>query len=418
MVPRACRGAGGVQPVDGLVGALIKRFVVGAAVHTGTPQKDAGVVAALAYHFAAVLQGLRLPALVADVPPAGHLGEHQQAQLIAGIQKRRALGGMAGAHCVAAKVFFQDLSIQPLDAVRHGIALIGVALVAVQAPQLHALTVQVQSACHELHGAETEADGLFVQHTVRQTGRAGTDQLYGEGVQGGMLDAPRVHTVQHAGDGQGKLAAVHRPAPGGAADLGLQGAADRLAHGGGVDAEIALRLCLDEHVPQVGGLLDIQTDGAVDTAVGQRIQLPAEGRDVQILPAVAAHSHHVLLPQTQRTGQVYRKGGVAAAVVEQPPPVAEHGGIVGHGSKGQQYRAALPLFGRKKLPPVAGHPLVFVLVTIVVGQRFDRVGQAHRLQLHPGAFGADDGGIKGGGKQPAVVPIVVFHSLSPSLCTK
>lgn len=109
---------------------------------------------------------------------------------------------MAGAHRVAAKVFFQDLSIQPLDAVRHGIALIGVALVAVQAPQLHALTVQVQPACHELHGAETEADGLFVQHTVRQTGRAGTDQLYGEGVQGGMLDAPRVHTVQHAGDGQ------------------------------------------------------------------------------------------------------------------------------------------------------------------------------------------------------------------------
>ena len=105
-------------------------------------------------------------------------------------------------------------------------------------------------------------------------------------------------------------------------------------------------------------------------------------------------------------------------MVEHPPPVAEHGGIVGHGSKGQQYRAALPLFGRKKLPPVAGHPLVFVLVAIVVGQRFDRVGQAHRLQLHPGAFGADDGGIKGGGKQPAVVPIVVFHSLSPSLCTK
>ena len=30
------------------------------------------------------------------------------------------------------------------------------------------------------------ADGLFVQHTVRQTGRAGADQLYGEGVQGEM----------------------------------------------------------------------------------------------------------------------------------------------------------------------------------------------------------------------------------------
>ncbi len=81
---------------------------------------------------------------IADVLPAGHLHEHQQAQLIAGIQKSRALGGMAGAHCIAAKVFFQDLGIQLLDAVRHGIALIGVALVAVQAPQLHPLAVQVK----------------------------------------------------------------------------------------------------------------------------------------------------------------------------------------------------------------------------------------------------------------------------------
>ena len=86
---------------------------------------------------------------------------------------------MAGAHRVAAKVFFQDLSIQPLDAVRHGIALIGVALVAVQAPQLHALTVQVQPACHELHGAETEADGLFVQHTVRQNNVCVYDRSHG-----------------------------------------------------------------------------------------------------------------------------------------------------------------------------------------------------------------------------------------------
>ena len=48
--------------------------------------------------------------------------------------------------------------------------------------------------------------------------------------------------------------------------------------------EIALGLRLDEDVAQVGGLLHVQTDGPVDAAVGQKIDLPAEGRNVQVLP--------------------------------------------------------------------------------------------------------------------------------------
>ena len=280
---------------------------------------------------------------------------------------------------------------------------------AVQAPQLHALTVQVQPACHELHGAEAEADGLFVQHTVRQTGRAGADQLYGEGVQGGMLDAPRVHTVQHAGDGQGKLAAVGGAAAGRATDLGLQCAAYRLTHGGGIDAEIALGLCLDEHIPQVSGLLDVQTDGTVDAAVGQVIDLPAKGRNVQILAAVAAHSHHVFLTQMQSAGQIYREGGVAAGVVEQPPPVAEHGRVMGNSTKGEQNSAACPLSGCKKLPPVAAQALVFIFVAVIVGQHPHSVGDAHRFQFQS-ALRPHQCRVEPGREQPAFVPIVVFHT--------
>ena len=148
VVPRACRGAGGVQPVDGLVGALVKGFIIGAAVDPCTPQKHTGMVAALAHHLPAVLQGLRLPGFVADVLPAGHFGEHQQAQLVAGIQEGRALGVVAGAHGIAAQVLFDELGIQPLQAVRHGVALIGVALVPVDAPQHHPLAVQVQASGH------------------------------------------------------------------------------------------------------------------------------------------------------------------------------------------------------------------------------------------------------------------------------
>ena len=167
---------------------------------------------------------------VADVLPAGHFSEHQQAQLVAGIQEGRALGVVAGAHGIAAQVLFDELGIQPLQAVRHGVALIGVALVPVDAPQHHPLAVQVQATGHELDRAEAEPDRLFVQHPVGQTAGAGTDELYGKSVQGGVLNAPRMHPVQGAGDGQGKFPTVDSPASGGAADLGLQGAAHRLAH--------------------------------------------------------------------------------------------------------------------------------------------------------------------------------------------
>ena len=111
----------------------------------------------------------------------------------------------------------------------------------------------------------------------------------------------------------------------------------------------------------------------------------------------------------ESTGQIDGKSGVAAAVVEHPPPVAEHRGVVGHGPEGEQDGAALPLSGRKKLPPVARELLVVVLVAVIVGQGLDRVGQAHRLKGQLRAFRPHDGGVKDRGEEPAVVPIVVFH---------
>ena len=179
------------------------------------------MVAALADHLTAVLQRLRLPHFVTDVLPAGHLSEHQKAQLVAGVQEGRALGAVGGAHGVAAQLFLQNLGVQLLDAVRHGIAHVGKALVAVQAPQLHPLAVQVQPACHELHGAEAEPHRFFVQHPVGQAAGAGTDEPDGQGIEEGVLHAPGVHAVQGAHNGQAELTAVQGSAPGGAADLGL-----------------------------------------------------------------------------------------------------------------------------------------------------------------------------------------------------
>ena len=57
----------------------------------------------------------------------------------------------------------------------------------VKAAQLHPLAVQVQPACHELHGAEAEPHRFFVQHPVGQTAGAGADEPHGQGVQGRVL---------------------------------------------------------------------------------------------------------------------------------------------------------------------------------------------------------------------------------------
>lgn len=66
------------------------------------------MIAVLAHHLPAVLQRLRLPHFVADVLPAGHFGEYQQTQFVAGVQKRRAGGRIAGAHGVAAQFLFSS----------------------------------------------------------------------------------------------------------------------------------------------------------------------------------------------------------------------------------------------------------------------------------------------------------------------
>ena len=129
----------------------------------------------------------------------------------------------------------------------------------------------------------------------------------------------------------------------------------------------------------------------------------------QILTAVAAHSHHVFLTQMQSAGQIYREGGVAAGVVEQPPPVAEHGRVMGNSTKGEQNSAACPLSGCKKLPPVAAQTLVFIFVAVIVGQHPHSVGDAHRFQFQS-ALRPHQCRVEPGREQPAFVPIVVFHT--------
>ena len=184
----ARRGAGGVQPVDGLVGTLIKGLVVGAAADACTPQKDAGMVAVLAHHLPAVLQRLRLPYFIADVLPAGHLGEYQQTQLVAGVQKRRTGGRIAGAHGVAAQLLFSAAGRPAAGCCPawrspdRGSSGAGQGRAAPPAVRSGIARLPRTAPC----GNRT-APFFFVQHPVGQTAGAGADEPHGQGVQGGVL---------------------------------------------------------------------------------------------------------------------------------------------------------------------------------------------------------------------------------------
>lgn len=270
--------------------------------------------------------------------------------------------------------------------------------------------VEVQPARHKLDGAEAKPDHLLVQSPVGQAAGAGADQPHREGIAGGVLTAPGLDPVQGAVDGQGEFAHIGGPPPRRGADFGLQGAAHRLALGGGVNAERPVGPRLDEHIPQPGVFLDVQGHPAVEAAVGQGLGLAAEGGDVQGFPAVAPDHQNVFPSQPDRIGEVDGEGGVSAGVMPHPLAVAVDGGVVGRRAEGQKQGAALPALGRSEHTPVAADQLVVVLVAVIEGQHFDGVGQPHRLQIQAADLRPQQGRVIAGGEKPTVVPVVMFDA--------
>jgi hypothetical protein len=94
----------------------IEVVIVARLVDADAPENDGGMVPVAANHAAYVVDGDVLPGLVADVLPAGNLFEHQQADLVAGIEKMARLRIVRGAHDVAVQILAQDVGIAALDA--------------------------------------------------------------------------------------------------------------------------------------------------------------------------------------------------------------------------------------------------------------------------------------------------------------
>ena len=157
-------GPAGVQFMGQSVGPGIECVVVHALVDPHAPEDDTGVVSVLQHQLPQVLQGLLLPGPVPDVLPARQLREHQQAQPVALVDKMPALGIVGGAHRVALQFPFQNPGILPLQALRRGIADIGIALVPVQSPEEKLLPVEVEAVGPEFRRPIAESHFLPVQH--------------------------------------------------------------------------------------------------------------------------------------------------------------------------------------------------------------------------------------------------------------
>ena len=96
--PDAARLSRLVERMSERVGLGIEFVVVAALVYSDAPQDYARVVVVLIYHFVDVLQAHLSPLrILADVLPAGDLGEYHESQLVALVQEMLAVGIVRGA---------------------------------------------------------------------------------------------------------------------------------------------------------------------------------------------------------------------------------------------------------------------------------------------------------------------------------
>ena len=248
------------------------------------------MVAVLEDHVLHIFQGLVDPHIVADVLPAGDLGEDQDASAVALVQEMVALGIVGGADRVAAQLLLKDTGILPLKALGGGVAHVGIALMPVQTPHEGLLSVQVQAVGPEFHGAEAEFDAAGVQDAAVLLQGHPADVAHGpHGVPGLHPGAGKRQALagQESTLGDGMAALGH---------LSFQSAAVH-AYGSGFDADRFRIRGGDEYVFQIALFPDVQPDLPVETAVGQIVDHEAERRHQRILGGIQLHRQDVLIAQ-------------------------------------------------------------------------------------------------------------------------
>src|ERR1700760_1320898 len=98
--------------------------------------------------------------------PAWNLLEHQQANIVATIQKVPRLRIVRGAYDVAVEVRAQNVRIATLHAARHRLADIRKRLVPIESAQLHDLAVEREALVGEGRFAKADAPHLLIHNLV------------------------------------------------------------------------------------------------------------------------------------------------------------------------------------------------------------------------------------------------------------
>ena len=377
-IPHAGGGPAGIQPVGQGIGAGVQLVIVLTLVDAHPPQHNGRVAPVLQNHLPHILHRLINPVLAADVLPAGDFGEHQQTAAVAFIQEILALGIVAGADRVAAQLLLQNAGILPLHGFRGGVAHIGEALMAVEAPQEGLFAVEIKPVPPEFRRAETEGGAAAIQLAA-----IGGQQYRGAGVQRGAFRVPR-GGVGHLGGKAGFSGALfflpdHRPRPGaqlhpnpGIRRGAVQGQLDAGGMGGGRGHIDVLH---QRRAPQIQPGLPVQS------AVGQIVYDKAEGWNGGILGGVQLHGDPVFTGPEQFRN-LGPESGVAAAVAGSLPAVDIQCGDVTGTVKLKKHPFA-QIFREGQGAPVAADHLVAVAVRKVQGHLLAGVRQGYLLCGQP-----------------------------------
>jgi hypothetical protein len=183
-VANAARLPRQIQLVRHGVGPEIEVVVVLRLVNAHAPQYDRRMIPVPPHHPAHVVDGDQLPRLIPNVLPAGNLLEHQQPDLVAGVQKMPRLRIVRGAHDVAPQVLPQNLCVLPLRATRHGLPNPRKGLVTVQPAQLHHLAVQLKAVIGKGRLAKSDPPRIFIHNL------AAMQQPHPHRVKLGMMQVP------------------------------------------------------------------------------------------------------------------------------------------------------------------------------------------------------------------------------------
>ncbi len=158
-----CR-ASGIHLLAEPVRLLIKCVIIVAFIQPGSPYDDGRMVKMSQHHVAQIAAGNFFVILSAQISPSRDLFKDHKPQLIAAVQEVFALHIVRTAHRVKSQLCLQDIRILLLRSPAHGISHIWIALMTVQADQLHLTAIEVEAPGIHLRGPESHAGMVLVQY--------------------------------------------------------------------------------------------------------------------------------------------------------------------------------------------------------------------------------------------------------------